>query len=118
MGDFTDNDKTDLEPLEAGSSHNEGPSIYEGYDIDDIDAVDDDESGNPAAPHVFNNKQFLPETAVQAHLPGFERDDDELISDFDDAKADHNDGDTMYVLVTSFEEKVKHSGKVWVIDRD
>ena len=56
MGDFTDNDKTDLEPLEAGSSHNEGPSIYEGYDIDDIDAVDVDESGNPAAPHVFNNK--------------------------------------------------------------
>lgn len=118
MGDFTDNDKTDLEALTPGASHNQGPSVYEGYDIDDIDAVDVDESNNPAAFHAFEDKKFLPETTFEALLPGFERDEDELIDDFDDHENDHNDGKTQYVLVTSFEDNAKHSGKVWVIDRD
>ena len=124
VGDFTDNEKTDLEPLELGASHNIELDPVKVYDFDDeelehaVSADDiDDGSHNPAAPHVFKEHKFLTETASEARLAGFARDDDE-IPDFDDREDDHNDGNTLYLLVTSFEDQKKHSGKVWVVDED
>jgi hypothetical protein len=47
-----------------------------------------------------------------------ERDDDDAPTDIDEEGDDPADGKTEFILVTSFEDDVENTGKVWVIPED
>jgi hypothetical protein len=127
-GDLYDNEETDTTPLHIAIP-NSKPSQSSWRNIEKDEDTDDflrnlEDSDNPAVSVLIQVQEdglasYNPnssESEVQTNI--LDRDEDELPEDVDDGGDDMGDGDTIFILVTTFEQNAAGSGKLWVVPKD
>lgn len=123
-GDLYDNEDTESTPLHlAVPKEDSSETTWRSIDMDEDteEFVEDvDESDNPAGSILIQSTEegLTSESSVSGSENTLDRDEEDLPDDVDDAGDDMGDGETIYILVTTFEEDEVGSGKLWVIPED
>ncbi len=84
------------------------------------------ESENPIAAyaldaanlHAVRKPSDMVTMSPQSLAYSLDRDDDEIPEDIEDDGDDNNDGDKMWVLISSFQDGEEKSGKIWAVPED
>lgn len=127
-GDLYDNEETESTPLHLAVPDSE-PSEASWRKIEKDEDTDDflhniKDSQNPAVSILIQIQEDglvsynsnSPQSDQETNT--LDRDEDDLPEDVDDAGDDMGDGDTVFILVTTFQEDAPGSGKLWVIPKD